>query len=168
LDWPPAQERCGECGFDWSISPSEAILLAVEDIGRYPDPGRIRSSERPVPPGTWTPTQYLWHVVDVLRFGTERLWTLVFRPGSEVPSWDENVLAAVRSYGALSPEAGARVLEDSVPPWRKAAEAAPAEATVDHPEYGRLSAADMIRRNSHDVHHHLMDIERLLPPDGSR
>ncbi len=41
----------------------------------------------------------VWHTVDVLRFGPERLWTLSADPNFGVPSWDENAIAEERSYG---------------------------------------------------------------------
>ena len=37
---------------------------------------RRHSAGRPPAPGVWPPVGYLWHVVDVLRFGAERLWML--------------------------------------------------------------------------------------------
>jgi hypothetical protein len=55
-------------------------------------------------PGLWSASRYLWHTVDVLRFGTERLWTIGADPAVGVPAWDENVNAEVRSYDDLSPD----------------------------------------------------------------
>ena len=50
-----------------------------------------------------------------------------------------------------------------------AAAAAPVTAEVSHPEFGTLTTVDVIRRNAHEVHHHLMDISRAGqdPPPGS-
>ena len=59
-----------------------------------------------VDPGLWSASRYVWHTVDVLRFGTERLWTISADPSFGVPAWDENVLADVRSYDQLSPFVG--------------------------------------------------------------
>jgi hypothetical protein len=44
--------------------------------------------------------------------------------------------------------------------WAEAASSAPAEATASHPRFGTLGALENIRRNAHEVHHHLMDIDR--------
>ena len=84
---------------------------------------------------------------------------LELAPGSLVPSWDENELAAFRHYGELSTEVGVRALAEVAGAWRPVAEGAPAATTIEHSEYGTLSAADIIRRNAHDVLHHLQDIE---------
>jgi hypothetical protein len=35
-----------------------------------------------------------------------------------------------------------------------------ADVQVRHPEFGILGALEIIRRNAHEVHHHLADIER--------
>ena len=59
-----------------------------------------------VEPGLWSASRYVWHTVDVLRFGTERLWTIAADPSFGVPTWDENVVAEVRSYDQLSPVVG--------------------------------------------------------------
>lgn len=162
VKWPPEAEECEECGFHWSTPVSEAIDLVVTTTARYPPPAELAAPRSARAEGTWSPTQYLWHVVDVLRFGMERLWALELAPGSLVPSWDENELAAFRRYEDLSAEVGARALAESVAAWRPVAEAAPEQTKIEHPEYGTLSAADIIRRNSHDVVHHLRDIELQL------
>ena len=41
---------------------------------------------------------YVWHLVDVLRIGTERLLTLTYDPGRGIACWDENALAEARRY----------------------------------------------------------------------
>ncbi len=62
------------------------LRLAVEDyeslVGRcvreVADFGEVMSRVDPslaVQPGLWSASRYVWHTVDVLRFGTERLWT---------------------------------------------------------------------------------------------
>jgi hypothetical protein len=141
---------------------SEAIDLVASTTARYPGSAELAAPRDAPPPGTWSPTEYLWHVVDVLRFGMERLWALELVPGSTVPSWDENELAGFRRYGDLSPEVGTRALAEVTRAWRPVAVAAPTATTIEHPEYGTLSAGDIIRRNSHDVVHHLRDIELQL------
>jgi hypothetical protein len=162
MKWPPEEDECRECGFLWTMPVAEAIDLVASTIGRYPGPAELAVPRNPRPTGTWSPTEYLWHVVDVLRFGTERLWTLTLAPGSKVPSWDENELAAFRRYGELSADVGFVALLEVAGAWRPVAESAPLAAVIEHPEYGTLSTADVIRRNSHDVLHHLRDIERQL------
>jgi hypothetical protein len=38
----------------------------------------------------------------------------------------------------------------------------PVDASVEHPEFGTLTAEDIIRRNAHEVQHHELDIRRGL------
>ncbi len=103
---------------------------------------------------------YPWHLVDVLRIGTERLLTLTHDPDRGITCWDENALADVRRYERLSPVVGLIVLRSAARDWDHAARAAPAGAEVRHPEFGALGAVEIIRRNAHEMHDHLMDINR--------
>jgi len=44
--------------------------------------------------------------------------------------------------------------------WANAASNAPVETVISHPQFGALGAVEIIRRNAHEVRHHLMDINR--------
>jgi hypothetical protein len=44
--------------------------------------------------------------------------------------------------------------------WAETARNAPAEVTVCHPQLGVLGALEIISRTAHEIHHHLMDIDR--------
>jgi hypothetical protein len=105
----------------------------------------------------------------VLRIGSERLLTVAHDPGYGIPCWDENALAEVRRYQQLSPGVGLLALAGAQREWARAAAAAPADAAVSHPESGTLTAVDVIRRNAHEVRHHVIDISRSGqdPPPGS-
>jgi hypothetical protein len=158
MRWQPDSPVCAECGFDWQISQQNAIELvgrgsdaAVAALGGVADPAQ-RTGDR------WSASMYVWHLVDVLRIGTERLLTLAHDPGYGVACWNENALAEVRRYQQLSPAVGLIVLRSAAQAWITAAAAAPADAQVRHPRFGTLGAAEIIRRNAHEVHHHLMDI----------
>jgi hypothetical protein len=115
-----------------------------------------------VAPGLWSASRYVWHTVDVLRFGTERLWTIGADPGFGVPAWDENEVAEVRSYDALSPIVGLIALIDCAQGWRQAALEAPQDVATGHPEAGEISAFEVVLRNAHEVCHHLWDVQRSL------
>jgi len=52
------------------------------------------------------------------------------------------------------------VLVRAVREWVQITKAVPGEAQADHPVFGLLCALDVIRRNAHEVHHHIQDIER--------
>lgn len=114
----------------------------------------------PVPRGVWSPNEYLWHMVDVLRIGTERLWTLANDADAGLPAWDENDLARVRHYAALSTKVGLVAYARAVEDWVVAAESAPPEARARHSERGPLGAHDIVRSIAHEAQHHLLDIEQ--------
>jgi hypothetical protein len=120
---------------------------------------------RAVEPGLWSASRYVWHTVDVLRFGTERIWTISADPDFGVPEWDENVVAAVRTYDALSPVVGLIALIAAAQAWRTAALEAPHDVSTPHPEAGSLCAFDVVQRNAHEVCHHLWDVQRALPSE---
>ncbi len=124
------------------------------------DLDRLDRRKRPAP-DVWSPAMYLWHLVDVLRIGTERLWTLGLDPSAGVPCWDEEALARERHYAELSPVVAQRAFGDAVATWMGAAsQAADLGGGVSHAAVGELAAADLIRRNAHEVQHHLSDIHR--------
>ena len=73
MRWQPDSAVCAECGFDWEMARQNAIELvarvpdaAAAAITGIKDPMR-RTGER------WSASMYVWHLVDVLRIGTERL-----------------------------------------------------------------------------------------------
>jgi hypothetical protein len=158
MRWQPDSPVCAQCGFDWNIARQDAIGLvtnvpdaAAAAMARLPDPER-RAGAR------WSASMYVWHLVDVLRIGTERLLTLSHDPGRGIACWDENGLAEARRYQQLSPAVGLTVLRPAAREWAAAAAAAPAGVQIRHPQFGPLGAVEIIRRNAHEVHHHLADI----------
>jgi hypothetical protein len=158
--WQPHSPVCEECGFAWTVSRNDAIELvarlpenAADAVARIDQPMQ-QFGER------WSASMYVWHLVDVLRIGTERLLTLAHDPGRGLTCWDENALAEIRRYRQLSPAVGLIVLPAAAQEWAAVASQAPAEAVVRHPEFGDLGALEVIRRNAHEAHHHLMDINR--------
>jgi hypothetical protein len=159
MRWKPDVEQCPQCGFSWSMTLDDAIALVVDSPTAFRDVGdRPDATKRPEPE-VWSPAEYLWHMVDVIRIGTERLWIAMLDPDAGIPCWDADALAGVRRYSALSPKVGLRALHEAVESWRAAAGQISPETTVEHPEFGTLSAADIIRRNAHEVRHHGWDIQ---------
>ena len=156
------QERCEGCGFVWDVPIPEAIDLVRHAPARiselFADGPGVRSEDR----AGWSPTAYLWHLIDVLRFGAERLLTIALDPGNGVPSWDQEAMAENRGYEQLSHVVGLRVLAGTADGWVAAAEAAPQDGSVAHPERGSLTTPDAIRRNAHEAVHHGLDIQRGL------
>ncbi len=168
-DWKRRTGRCSECQFDWAEPDYETLVgQCVHGVAVFGEVlSRVEPSEA-VEPGLWSASRYLWHTVDVLRFGTERLWTISADPAFGVPSWDENVVAEVRSYDALSPVVGLIALIAAARAWREAALEAPHDVTTGHSEAGQIGAFDIVQRNAHEVSHHLWDVQRGLPAATDR
>jgi hypothetical protein len=170
MRWKPQDERCAECDFTWTIAPQEAIAVVEGSATRLASllEGAERATQRPAE-GVWSPSEYLWHLVDVLRIGRERLLTIATDPGAGIPCWDENALAEVRHYGALSPAVGLIAYVSAAAEWVATARTVSIEASVEHAQDGIMTAADIMRRNAHEVHHHELDMRRgLTRHDGSR
>jgi hypothetical protein len=163
MRWKPEAERCVECGFSWSIAPADAVGLVDSSPQRVNSTleGADRAKERPTA-GVWSPSEYLWHLVDVLMIGRERLLTISTDPAAGIPCWDENALAEVRHYDALSPLVGLIAYESAAYEWVALARNVPVEDSVEHPQLGTLTAGDIMRRNAHEVQHHELDIRRGL------
>jgi len=164
MRWRAEAPVCAGCGFDWQLARQDAIDLvaqvpaaATAAITRVRDPTQ-RTGDR------WSASMYLWHLVDVLRIGTERLLTLSCDPDRGITCWDENALAEARRYQQLSPDVGLIVLRSAAQAWVTTAVAAPADVQVRHPQFGVLGSLEIIRRNAHEVHHHLLDINRADAP----
>jgi hypothetical protein len=164
--WVSHQGRCDECRFDWDQTDVDALIRqCVVDVADFGNALSRVDPSKPVSPGLWSASRYVWHTVDVLRFGSERLWTLDADRTFGVPIWDENVVAGVRSYDQLSPVVGLIAMVDAARSWRTAATEAPHDVTTPHPEAGNLCAFDIIQRNAHEVRHHLWDVQRGLPAE---
>src|SRR5215467_12264999 len=150
MRWQPDSPICAECGFDWQMTRQDAIELAAQApdgvagaITGIKDPAR-RTGER------WSASMYVWHLVDVLRIGTERLLTLTHDPDRGITCWDENALAEVRRYQQLSTAVGLLVLRSAAQAWTTAAAMSPANVQSAIPgsapsERPRSSAAMPMR-----------------------
>jgi hypothetical protein len=164
MRWQPDSPVCAECGFDWQMARQDAIEL----VAQAPDAAAAAISGLKDPAqragGRWSASMYVWHLVDVLRIGTERLLTLTHDPDRGITCWDENTLAEARRYQQLSPAVGLIVLRSATEAWTTTAAVAPAGLEVRPPQFGTLGAVEIIRRNAHEVHHHLMDINRADAP----
>jgi hypothetical protein len=157
--WQPDGPVCKECDFDWNLPRRDAVALvaglperARGAVRNVADPYR-RRGER------WSAAMYVWHLVDVMRAGTERLLTVRLDPQAAIPCWDENLLAKARRYQQLSVVTGLAVLAAAVDEWVRTAQAAPV-GQVTHAQLGSLTTIDLIRRNAHEAQHHLQDIRQ--------
>lgn len=160
MRWQPPTPTCSECGFDWNCDNRQAVAIVAQAsddaagaIRLVTDP-KARTAER------WSASMYVWHLVDVLRIGTERLLTLLLDSASGIPCWDEDELAAARRYAELSPMVGLAVMERAASEWVEVALTVPHEAETEHPQFGPIGVAEVMRRNAHEVQHHILDIQR--------
>lgn len=161
--WGRRIGQCAECRFDWTEGDFETLVgQCVRNVAVFGEVlSRIDPNEA-VSPGLWSANRYVWHTVDVLRFGTERLWTIGADPSYGVPAWDENAVADIRGYDELSPVVGLIALVEAARAWRQAALEAPQDTVTAHPEAGKIGAYDIVQRNAHEVSHHLWDVRRRL------
>jgi hypothetical protein len=157
--WQPDDPQCEECGFEWRCDVDSAVRAVEATLLRLPqrvDRDRWTQSHQD---GVWSPAQYLWHLVDVLRIGTERLWVVEVDPGAGLVCWDENALASVRRYERLSPRVARIAFGDAIRTWVAVARTVPSDLEVEHDAFGTMTAADIILRTAHEVHHHWLDID---------
>ena len=156
---------CPECGAALEPSATDARVLITEGPARYKalfarEPEAAWTIASSV--DTWAPNAYLWHVVDVLRFGAERLWMLTLDPTAAVIAWDADEIADARGYAGLSVAVGLHALDHATATWLDAFDATPRDAVAHHPEIGAMTALVMARRNAHEVVHHSYDIASAL------
>lgn len=163
MRWKPGTDRCAECEFNWHLATADAVSLVTTSPTRIATvfKGSEEATRRPSPE-VWSPSAYLWHLIDVLRIGSDRLLTASIDPAAGIPCWDENALAEVRQYDRLSPQVAVVAYEAAALAWVAVANRVPVDASVEHPVFGTLTAEDIIRRNAHEVQHHELDIRRGL------
>ncbi|MCU4185794.1 DinB family protein [Acidiferrimicrobium sp. IK] len=158
MRWGPENPVCAECGFDWAVPASSAIDIVAACPATYAAALAGVSPRPAAENGRWSAGMYLWHVVDVLHIGVERLWTITLDPDTGIPCWDENGLAAARNYSMLSIPVGLHALRQATANWVTTATTTPQDLTTRHDLFGELAAIDILRRNAHEVQHHLLDI----------
>ena len=160
MRWLPDAAVCPGCGYSWAQPVDDAIAVVADlpaGIERVVDLDAPAVRRAPAP-RTWSQVAYIWHLVDVMSVGTERLWTIADDPAQGLRCWDENALAEVRQYERQSPRVGLRALRAAVDRWVEAALEADPDAATTHDGDGTMTAADVIRRNAHEAIHHLRDI----------
>lgn len=166
-NWGPVLygNPCNECGFDWNISRARAIGLVSTMPRLYAQvlaAAGSDGSERD-PELSWSVGAYVCHVGDNLRIWAERLVSISRGASPVVAPYDENLLAAARSYENVAVEGAIWSLERAAEDWRLAVdEAAAAAVVLIHPDRGAQPLDDVIRSNAHDAYHHQWDIQRCL------
>jgi len=160
-------DPCRDCGFEWSLSPGDAVRV-VEEL---PARGRMlldgRTGFERHPDLGWTPAAYVSHVTDNLRNWAERLAGARLSGAADVPGYDPDLVAEARHYNEIAPAAALWSLERRGAAWAASVTAAlDAEVVLRHATRGPQRAEDVARNNAHDGHHHLWDIRRILAHAG--
>lgn len=154
------EQRCPECNFDWIISKSNAIAIVESCPERYRAAIGELGSELAGDDVKWGAAQYLWHMVDVIRYGTERLLALKLDASKGAMTWDADEAMHLRRHSPMSVAVGLASLELAVEHWRQVALSVPDDLRIAHPEFGVMDVAAMCKRNAHEVVHHEWDILR--------
>ncbi|GAA2264574.1 hypothetical protein GCM10010430_56510 [Kitasatospora cystarginea] len=156
-------DPCGGCGFEWSVTPGEAIRVVEELPTRFRALLAGRTGFERHPGLSWTPAAYVSHVTDNLRNWAERLAGARLSGAVDVPGYDPDLVARARHYNEIAPTAALWSLEHAVDARAASVTSALEEGTVlQHATRGVQRAEDVARNNAHDGHHHAWDIERIL------
>ncbi|HYJ76385.1 MAG TPA: hypothetical protein VEV65_12340 [Kineosporiaceae bacterium] len=155
---------CPQCGFDWNLPDDGAADIVVNAPSRYGRAFGGREGPRYGLAGTWSPREYLWHVVDGLRHATEDLWMLAVDPDAGFAPWRQHDIMAARSSSPMSMRLGLWALAVASGEWMRGAQEAPADISSWHPEHGWVYRGWILRWSAHEVIHHEMDILWGLTP----
>lgn len=158
---------CPTCGYDVAPTAHDHAAVVADAHRRYRDlfagVAHARAADPPSD-SSWSPVAHLWHVVDVVRLGADRLWALVLDPDVAIAPWDADELAAARRYGALGLHGGLHALDHAARAWTDAHRACPSTARAHHPEIGTMTRDVFAGYNAHEVVHHAHDVEARLHP----
>jgi hypothetical protein len=156
-------DPCRVCGFDWATSEADARALIDGAPQRYA--GLIGEHDgRSRDPGLeWTACGYVCHVADSLRVWAERVANVALGDHGPVAEYNQDALAAARSYDRIGVRGALWSLGRAVSDWRAALELVDRdEFVMIHRELGAMTARDVVLIRAHDVHHHASDVVRSL------
>ena len=124
--------------------------------------GMVRGDERHAA-GGWSVAEYVSHLGDNLRNWAERVQAARLGGVHEVAGYDPDELARVRGYAAIPIQVAAWSLRISCELWVPVMRAALEDRVVlQHATRGEQRAEDIARNNSHDLFHHLWDLDQIL------
>jgi len=156
-------DPCGGCGFDWSLTPREAIRIVEELPARCRELLEGHTGHERHPGLAWNPAAYVSHVTDNLRNWAERLVGARLSGAVGVPGYDPDLLAHARHYNEIALAAALWSLERATVAWSESVAATLDDGVVlQHATRGAQRAEDVARNNAHDGYHHVRDIERIL------
>jgi hypothetical protein len=161
-------DPCRECGFSWALDRDEAVARLAGVPPRYREALAGSDGRARLPELAWSAGAYVCHVADNLRIWAERLAGAALGSTRPVALYDEDRLAAARSYGDVAVEGALWSLERAVDEWLVAAEmATETGAALTHAERGEIGLDDVVLTNLHDAVHHEWDIRRTVAAEGS-
>ncbi|MEU5102051.1 hypothetical protein AB0H07_07130 [Streptomyces sp. NPDC021354] len=156
-------DPCRDCGFDWSLTPREAVGQVKDLPVRYAALVEGRRGDERHPELAWNVAAYVSHVTDNLRNWAERLAGARLSGARRVPGYDQDLLAQARYYNDVSLAGAVWSLRRAVDSWVESVSAALEDSVVlEHVERGVQRAEDVARNNAHDAAHHAWDIARTL------
>jgi SAM-dependent methyltransferase len=161
-------DPCRACGFDWSLTPAEAVRWVSGWGARLAATTAAADGSERRPGGGWSVGEYVCHVGDNLRQWAERLQSALLAQQVRVAGYNPDALAEARGYGALPLAVAAWSSELAAASWVEVvSRALDAEVTLWHATRGPQRAADVARNNCHDAYHHLWDIRQILVTSSS-
>lgn len=155
---------CDECGFDWEAP----VLGMIKIIGLCPQRASVILEgtgdavyQRPSPE-TWSPNEYVWHLVDIFPIFAE--WLHMTRTQDRPIHAAANVdqLAEVRGYAERPIETALWALGLAAAPLVQEAAIADPERLVTYKEWRDVTAAEVIGFAAHEAAHHLCDLENAV------
>ena len=102
----PFGDPCGGCGFEWSLTPREAIGIVQELPTRFRVLLAGRTGFGRHPDLAWTPAAYVSHVTANLRNWAERLAGARLYGAVDVPGHDPDLVVQARHYNEIAPRRG--------------------------------------------------------------
>ena len=149
---------CPQCGFDWTLTEAVALDLVSPAPSLYSRALAGREGARHGAGGSWSPREYLWHVVDVLRHVTENLWMLAVDLDAGFAPWREHDVMAARSPSPMSMRVGLWALAVAAGDWARAACGAPGGVWAWDRDDGWTDRGHALRWAAHEVVHHENDV----------
>jgi hypothetical protein len=149
---------CPQCRFDWSLPEAVALDAIAHAPSRYARAFAGREGPRYGAAGSWSPREYLWHVIDGLRHGTESLWMLAVDANAGFTPFRQHDAMVARSASPLSVRVGTWALAVAAGEWTRAVHEAPPDVSSWHPDEGWVNRGFVVRWNAHEIVHHEMDV----------
>jgi hypothetical protein len=162
---------CAECAFDWERTPAALVenLRGAADLQIPVDDPNVRTRPRP---DVWSALEYAAHLRDVLRFYDDRIRRTVTEVRPQLSAFGFHDACERLGYNAEHP---AEVLQQLHEQGQVLADRV---AALDPAEWARVaigsegderSVLTLARSAAHEVHHHALDIRRVLASvDGSQ